>query len=267
MRINLAPDKTSSPGAGFRYSPYGSAYNPGAEYWARVGQEMVSRFPGATPEVIWIVGILEGQGTHLSFPGGGDEPNVSFSMQDDNQSALDLFDQLGFRVWLQVEPGDAQVETLFDLLLARYGNHSCVVGLGVDVEWHHSFKKPEGTPVGDNEASTWLAAIRKHNPQYRLFLKHWETSMLPPTQHDGILFVDDSQMFRSLDHMLAEFADWGRHYYPAPVAFQIGYPADKKWWGKYSDPARTIGEAILKTVPNAMGLYWVDFTTLEVFPP
>jgi len=154
---------------------------------------MVSRFPGAITEVIWIVGILEGQGTHLSFPGGG-EPNISFSIQDDNQGALDMFDQLGFRVWLQVEPGDAQVETLFDLILTRYGNHSCVIGVGVDVEW-------------------------------------------------------------------------GWRYYPAPVAFQIGYPADKKWWGKYSDPARTIGEAILKTVPNAMGLFWVDFTALEVFPP
>jgi hypothetical protein len=267
MRISLTPNQTSSPGIGFRYSPYGPTYNPGAEYWARVGQEMVSRFPGATPEVIWIVGILEGQGAHLSFPGSREEPNVSCSVQDENQNSLNLFDQLGFRVWLQVEPGDAKVETLFDLILTRYGNHPCVVGVGVDVEWHHSIKKPEGTPVGDDEASAWLAAARKHNSQYRLFLKHWETSMLPPTQREGFLFVDDSQMFRSLDHMLAEFADWGRHYYPSLVAFQIGYPADKKWWGKYIDPARTIGEAILKTVPNAMGLYWVDFTALEVFPP
>jgi len=30
--------------------------------------------------------------------------------------------------------------------------------------------------------------------------------------------------------MLSEFVDWGRQYYPAPVAFQIGYPADKKCW-------------------------------------
>jgi hypothetical protein len=78
---------------------------------------MVSRFPGATPEVIWIVGVLKGQGTHLSFPGSSDEVNISFSMQDENQEVLDLFDQLGFRVWLQVEPGDTKVETLFDWIL------------------------------------------------------------------------------------------------------------------------------------------------------
>jgi hypothetical protein len=137
----------------------------------------------------------------------------------------------------------------------------------VDVEWHHSLKKPEGTLVSDDEASARLSAVRLHKPQCRLFLKHWETNMLPPTQRDGIMFVDDSQMLHSLDHMLSEFVDWGSQYYPAPVAFQIGYPADKKWWCKYTDPARTIGEAILKAVPNAMGLYWVDFTALDVFPP
>jgi hypothetical protein len=201
------------------------------------------------------------------MPGSRDESKITFSIQDENHGTLDLFDQLGFRVWLQVEPGDSKVETLFDLILTRYGNHPSVVGVGVDVEWHHSFKKPEGTPVGDDEASAWLAAARIHNLQYRLFLKHWETSMLPPSQREGILFVDDSQMFRSLEHMLVEFTAWGRYFYPTPVAFQIGYTADKKWWGEYSDPARTIGEAILVAVPNTLGLYWVDFTALEVFPP
>jgi hypothetical protein len=188
-------------------------------------------------------------------------------MEEENLTALKLFDQLGFRVWLQVEPGEANVENLIDLILTHYWDHPCVVGVGVDVEWHHSSIKPEGAPVSDDEASLWLAAAQRHNAEYRLFLKHWETSMLPPTHREGILCVDDSQMFSSLDDMLAEFTDWGRHYYPAPVAFQIGYPADKKWWGGYRDPASKIGEAILKVIPNTMGLYWVDFTALEVFPP
>ena len=141
------------------------------------------------------MGVVKGQGTHLSFPGSSDEVNISFSMQDENQEALDLLDQLEFCVWLQVEHGDTKIETLFDWILTRYGNHPCVVGVGVDVEWHHSLIKPEGTPVSDDDASAWLSAIRLHKPQCRLFLKHWETNMLPPTQRDGIMFVDDSQMF------------------------------------------------------------------------
>jgi len=228
---------------------------------------MASRFPRATPEAIWIVSVLEGSGTHLTFPGESELPGISFSKEDENQLFLDRFDQLGFRVWLQVEPGDARVETLIDLVLGRYGNHPCVVGLGVDVEWHHSYVEPEGVTVSDEEAQSWLNAIRRHNTRYSLFLKHWETHKLPPNLRDGLMFVDDSQMFPSLEHMLAEFASWGRHFYPSPVAFQFGYPADKKWWGELSDPASVIGKVILETVPNTVGLFWVDFTALEVFPP
>jgi hypothetical protein len=262
-----SPQTRSTLGAGFRYSPYGPSYDPGVEYWARVGQEMVSRFPGSTPEVIWIVSVVEGQGTRLTFPGNSPDPNITFSEVDENQATLTLFDQLGFRVWLQVEPGDASVEKLFDLILARYGSHPCVVGVGVDVEWHHSFQKPEGTPLTDEEAASWLKAARMHGEQYRLFLKHWETDMLPPSRREGLLFVDDSQKFTSLDKMVAEFAEWGHHFAPAPVAFQFGYPDDKKWWGIFDDPPKVIGDAILAAVPNTAGLYWVDFTVLQVFPP
>jgi hypothetical protein len=267
MHPNLFSNKTPKLGAGFRYSPYGPAYNPGVEYWVRVGQEMASRFIGSTPEVIWIVGVLDGDGTRLTFPGRRDDSTIYYSKQDNNEVALTLFDKLGFRVWLQVEPGDASVEKLFNLILTRYGNHPCIVGVGVDVEWHYSSDEPEGEPVSDEEAASWLAAVWAYGEQYQLFLKHWETSMMPPSLREGILFVDDSQMFDSLDKMVAEFAVWGRHFAPAPVAFQFGYPDDKKWWGQIADPPGTVGQGILAVVPNTTGLYWVDFTVLEVFPP
>ena len=59
-------------------------------------------------------------------------------------------------VWLQVEPGNAPVEELIHIVLDRYGHHSCVVGVGVDVEWYKSIDKPEGQPVSDAEAEAWL---------------------------------------------------------------------------------------------------------------
>jgi hypothetical protein len=180
---------------------------------------------------------------------------------------LELFDRFNYRVWLQVEPGEANVNMLIDRIISRYRHHPCVVGVGVDVEWHHSSETPEGTPVSDEEASEWLAAVQSHGKQYRLFLKHWEAGKLPAKLRDGLLFVDDSQMFSSLDEMAAEFSSWGRHFHPASVGFQIGYPADKKWWGGYQEPMKTLGEIILKDIPNTTGIFWVDFTALEVFPP
>jgi len=254
-------------GAGFRYSTYGPRYNPGPPYWESVGQQMASRFPGAHPEAIWIVGELQAGGSRLSFPGQSDNPLIQFTTQDLNEAALTRFDQGGVKVWLQVEPGDSPVDQLIRLVLQPYGQHACVIGVGVDVEWYHSTHDPQGIQVSDADAAAWLAEARAFNPDYRLFLKHWETGKMPPTLREGILFVDDSQQFQSLDQMVTEFTSWGQTFYPAPVAFQFGYPDDRAWWGSFADPANQIGQAILKKVPNTAGLYWVDFTVLDVFKP
>ncbi len=254
-------------GAGFRYSEYGPAFNPGPEYWVAVGQKMARRFDNAVPEAIWIVSRLHGDGTALSFPVEGDHTLIQGSATDANEATLDLFDTAGFRVWLQIEPGHASIEKLIDLVLERYAHHPSVIGFGVDVEWYKSTDKPEGKAVTDDEAQAWLQAVRAHDPAYRLFLKHWEISKMPPTVRDGLLFVDDSQILPSLDAMVDEFADWGKAFAPAPVAFQYGYESDQPWWSKLDDPPADIGDAIRARVPNAEGLYWVDFTVLELFPP
>ncbi len=260
-------NKTPPISVGFRYSSYGQALNPGAEYWLKAGLELVKRFPGAQPEVIWIVSIVEGESTHLTFPLERHISGTTFSREDENQAILELFDKNGIRVWLQVEPVNAEVETLFDLILERYAGHSSVIGVGVDVEWHHSCSTPEGEPLGDEESARWLAAARRHGEHYRMFVKHWKTEMLPPNNREGMLFVDDSQNFESLDQMLSEFAEWGKYFYPSPVAFQFGYPADKKWWSAYPDPLKEIGESILRVVPNTAGLFWVNFSLQELLPP
>jgi len=254
-------------GAGFRYSAYGPDWNPGPAYWLRVGQEMAARFPGAVGETVWIVGRLKGDGTLLNFPVDGDHPLILGSETDENEAALDLFDRHGFRVWLQVEPGHAPVEELIHIVLDRYSYHPSVVGIGIDVEWFESTEQPEGRAVTDAEARAWLAAAREHDPDYRLFLKHWEIGKMPPTAREGLLFIDDSQILPSLEAMVDEFAEWGRAFAPAPVAFQYGYISDKPWWSELDDPPGDIGDAILARVPNTEGLYWVDFTVLELFPP
>ena len=262
-----APAQRPRLGAGFRWSVYGPKYNPGPEYWARVGREMAARFPGATPEAIWIVSRVRGEGTQFNFPVSAAEPGIEGTAEDGNEEALALFDELGFRVWLQVEPSFVPVEPLIDLVLARYRQHRCVVGFGIDVEWYRSFTPDEGQAVTDAEAAAWLAAVRRHDPSYRLFLKHFEAEKMPPTMRDGLLFIDDSQIYPSLDAMVDEFTEWARTFAPAPVAFQYGYLSDRPWWVKLDDPPAEIGRRILEVAPNTAGLFWVDFSVLEVFPP
>ncbi len=267
------PNPTSTPtpapalGAGFRFSTYGVQHNPGPEYWVSVGERMAAKFPDAAPQGIYIVGNFTGSGTFLSFPARTDDPDITFTYADMNEAALTLFDERGVKVWLQVEPGNADMLTLIDAVLGQYAHHPCVLGFGVDVEWYKSTGAAEGTPVTDEEATAWVQAVRRHNPDYLLFLKHWDERWMPPTAREGILFVDDSQIFDNFDHLVTEFREWGKYFAPAPVAFQYGYPSDKPWWSKLEDPAREIGRHILEVAPNTTALFWVDFTVLEVFPP
>jgi hypothetical protein len=269
--MNKTPTPTPEPtlGAGFRFSTYGPQYNPGPDYWISVGRRMSAKFPGSQPEAIWIVGNFTGDGTYLSFNSKGktDDPFVSSGVVDMNEAMLTKFDEQGFKVWLQVEPGNADMVKLIGLVLEQYKQHPCVIGFGVDVEWYQSDGSAEGTPVTDAEAEAWVKAVRAANPGYLLFLKHWDYNYLPPTYRDGIVFVDDSQQFDNFDHMLREFTEWGQHFAPAKVAFQYGYPDDRDWWGKLQDPPADIGNAILKNVPNTAALFWVDFTVIDVFPP
>jgi hypothetical protein len=261
------PEQAGLLGAGFRFSTYGPDYDPGPAYWVGVGQSMAGRFPGSVPEAVWIAGRLHGEGILLSFPAPSDHPLIAVSEEDGNEAFLDLFDRIGGRVWLQVEPGHAPVDTLIDMMLTRYAHHPSVIGVGVDVEWYRSTQTPEGQAVSDEEAAAWLAAARTHNPNYRLFLKHWEIGKMPPTLRGGLMFIDDSQILPSLEAMVAEFAQWGRAFAPAPVGFQYGYESDRHWWRQLDDPPADIGRRILDAVPNTEGLYWVDFTALEIFPP
>jgi hypothetical protein len=262
------PESVPTLGAGFRYSIYGPAYDPGPAYWASVAERMTQKFPGSGPMGIWIIGDIEGNQAYLNFPGTSDDLNIIFGKTDDNEATLTYFDKHNIQVWLQVEPGDADMLKVIDLVLNRYKKHPCVIGFGVDVEWYHSKgDEAEGQPVTDAEAGAWVVAVRAHNPSYRLFLKHWDINWIPSTVRDGIVFVDDSQQFNSMQQMVDEFAVWGQHFAPAPVAFQYGYPDDKVWWGILKDPPADIGKAILAVVPNTSALYWVDFTVLDVFPP
>jgi len=255
-------------GAGIRSSTYGRPNDPGPGYWARTGTEIAAKFPGAKPEAIWIVSRLKGRGTEMSFPvpPGGD-PLITGMPEDLSEPVLQLFDKLGYRVWLQTEPGWAPVDKAFHVMLDRYGHHKCVIGVGVDIEWHRSNSPDLGDPVTDEMARTWLEAARSHNPSYRMFLKHFRENVMPPTFRDGIMFVDDSQIFKSADEMIAEFAKWGQTFAPAPVGFQFGYQSDKPWWGKMKDPVKEIGDRILAATPNTEALIWVDFSVQDVFPP
>ena len=256
--------------AGVRSSSYGIKPFPAAGGWQKAMEAMGSIFPGSTPAAIWIVGEMRKPGTcRLSFPSAGQAyPHIQFEGTDKHEPFLSDFDRAGVKVFLQVEPANADMPTLIDLVLNRYKHHGCVAGFGVDVEWHREADRPgEGMPVDDETAKVWEERVKSHNSSYRLFLKHWDQNWMPKTYRGDIIFVDDSQIFPNFEKLVEEFAmGWAEYFFPNTVFFQIGYKSDKPWWQKLNNPPETIGKAIAGRIRQSCGIFWVDFTLRDVLP-
>jgi len=256
--------------AGLRCSYYGLDYDFTPAQWTTMSHTMAGFFAAKPqPTHVWIIGALMSPGIcDLEFenPGTKQYPFISFNPNKnlDHEKMLGLFDAQGIKVYLQVESGRADIDTLIDLVLNQYKHHASVVGFGVDVEWFDTDSTTNTTiPVTDNLARQWEQKIKSHNSGYTLFLKHWETDILPPTYRGDIVFIDDSQEFGSLSAMTDEFGYWANHFAPAAVMFQIGYTGDYAWWKNYSNPPKKLGEEIvmnIKSNEQKIGIVWVDFT-------
>ena len=255
--------------AGVRSSAYGIKPFPEPAEWEKAIMTMSGYYQGSTPVAIWIVGRLgRPRACRLEFPGGATAlPNILFDDLDKHEAYLSWFDRAGIKVFLQVEPANADMKTLIDLVLGRYGKHPCVIGFGVDVEWHREADRPEwGVPVDDKMGRQWEAWVKAHNSAYRLFIKHWDQRWLCPTYRGDIVFVDDSQIVKDMETLVAEFAAWAKFFKPNPVFFQIGYPSDKPWWSQLTLPPQTLGQAIAARIGQTCGIIWVDFTLKDVLP-
>ena len=257
----------SEVGVGFRYSIYGARRTPNTkEYWYNAAEQMNSYFENGRPEFIWIVGNLRSQGCNLGFPAESDHPLIFSGETDLYEETFALFSKMGVRVWLSFEPGHAPVDELLHLILKQYSHHECIVGIGIDVEWNDCTEGSKGTPVTDEQALRWIDIAQQYNPDYQFMFRHWLAEVMPPNVRENVKFVSNSQMFPSLTRMVNEFKRWGDTFYPAPIGFQFGYPNDKEWWGKYENAPKTIADSLFAAIPNLNGLYWVDFSTHEVFP-
>lgn len=268
--------------AGCRSSNYGARPFPNPEGWENACKKMASHWSGSTPAAIWIIGTVPPQPVVseessdgnknrvclLEFPGDGNGPFDYTRFSNIHENYLNYFDKHGIKVWLQVEPGFADVNTLIDLVLSRYKHHPCVIGFGVDVEWYKydPAEDPWGVRVTDAEAKAWEKRVKSHNEDYTLFLKHWRTDWMPPTYRGDIVFVNDGQELDSLNMMVSKFKAWADCFASNTVMYQYGYESDKPWWSKLNNPSKDIGDALDDAVSNDVGAFWVDFTLRDMFP-
>ena len=186
---------------------------------------------------------------------------MTFDSSDKFEKILTKFDSSGVNVWLQVEPGDNDLIKVAEIVFKKYGHHSCVQGFGVDLEWwYRKGDDGDGKPMDDATARRLVEYVRGKNPEYTVFLKHWETNFMPPNERDHLVFVDDSQGLGSLSNAKHEFGEWARTFENTPVMFQIGYDDDERLWsGKPIEFAEEIKNEVTK-YNDQVGIIWVDFT-------
>lgn len=260
--------------AGVRVSSYGMRGSFGDGNFPSVsdmvvfGDKMKGLYDGSNGAYIMIVGTVSERtwDCHLYFPTSRNISRVNSSDEDFYEPYLTALDEAGYEVWLQVEPGEADLVELATEVMNHYKHHSCVKGFGIDVEWH----KTEGTngygvKLDNETAAAVLDAVRAVDPSYTVFVKHWDERWLPEPA-EGLIFVNDSQQFRSLEQMQDEFSAWAFAFEPCPVMFQIGYQADRRVWGQMENPAEELGKALQSQCMygNDLGIIWVDFSLKEV---
>ncbi len=262
--------------AGWRSSVYGYQFDSPPCYWVNTAIEMSNKFPGSIPAGVWVIGEIYGSpgsasDTMLTFPKpSGTYPNVKFSGtdQDQNEAYLTAFDNAGMKVFLQVEPADASIPVLIDLILTQYSHHSSVQGMGIDVEWLNERSYPDwGRKVTASEVTAWSNQVKSYNPNYQLFVKHWDETYLG-SPVPSVMYIDDSEQNENMNGMISSFKQFANAFPNNEVGFQIGYPSDKSFWSKMIDPAKQIGNEITKTLGNRkVDIYWVDFSIKTPFPP
>ena len=254
--------------AGCRSSRYGIRPFPADGEWISYAEKIRSPFPGSAPAFIWIVGCIGNNGhCYLNFPLGEPVEKASGSPVDRNEPFLTLCDEKGCHVWLQVEPGDADIVTLASRTLTRYSHHPSVKGFGVDVEWYKCANtKGCGTPLDDDVAEALDKAAKKVDRRFTCFVKHWDKKWLPKRYRSDMIFVNDSQGHSSLASMQNEFKRWADYFAPNTVIYQIGYKADAKIWEPLDQPVKTLGDLFASGVQTnqTCGIIWVDFTVRRV---
>ena len=233
---------------------------PKPKEWEYMLKNMSGFYGGnAIACALWIVGEMGTDSScHLCFPSdGGTHKYMTFETSDYFEGCLSHFDTTGIKVFLQVEPGFASITELVDVVMARYGSHTCIFGFGVDMEWYESVDwddtngQDHFSYISDADAQAWEAKVKSHNPNYRLFLNHWRTEFMHPSYRWEIIIINDGQGFNSLNALVNSFVQWADTYSPNSVMYQIGYEWDKTWWNSYENPPLTIGKEIAGLISNS----------------
>jgi hypothetical protein len=274
---------------GFGDNERGTRNFPTPDEAVAVMKNIAKKFGEETiPSAVWIIGGIitmhefdndcphtnDSAFCRLEFPEDPESPTsdplyIRFSNEDKHTPYLEKFDKEGIKVYLQVEPGNADMKELIRLCLNKYGHHSSVAGFGVDVEWYPSDGRTNGpdaglqTPLDTNFLKEIDALVKNYNPQFKVMAKHFTQSYVGSKPVSDVIYIHSGQDYNNMKALVSQFANWANRFYPNEVGYQLGYPADYDWWKNLKDPMKEIGDAIFNEMNNKeqkINFFWVDFT-------
>jgi len=164
------------------------------EEWGHAIFNVNNRFQGSTPWTTMAVGPV---------------PDATTPAPEAQDALFKYLGSLGVEVFLEIYPRKTNdVSAEIDKWLSRFKGHPCVKGLGIDLEYYKR--------VDDAAAKAWDERIKAHNPQYRMFLKHWEQGYMPPSYRGkgDIIFINTSSE-ASVEALNADFTQWAARFAPA----------------------------------------------------
>lgn len=275
--------------SGVRESIYGLATQEAThEEWNNAFWGMHWRV-GRAPKIgLFNISAIIGNDCRFNFvnPGGVSDPNITFTGTDTQEAMFTNFDGDGdIDIYLGIELGEADPTEAIEVALNRYGSHSCVAGIVIDLEWWDVNGTGNYTvQLTKAMAESWLSTIQGYDIEYKLLLRHPNPDILPPNNPDfntDIWCICDDQGFIGLngtgDYMIPMFQAFVDQFPNHTVILQIGYNDiwydggetrnDKTWWGGYADPPGIIAQAIIDNIASmdqTIGIVWVDFSLEDI---
>ena len=204
-----------------------------AEEWSAAAKS----FEGENGVVDLVVAQAhENELTYLPFPFERRGSIYSYNQTDKVEPYLSKFDEDGLKVILSIQPNEADVADLIDIILSRYGHHESVIGVNVDIEW-----KLTGNPyhVSNEERDVWLNRIQSHDPEFKLFLTYFkDRTYFPDDAQDIVILFDGDKATQ--DKLIENYKELASHY--TSVGIYTGYPS--------SIPPTASHESIIAAAPN-----------------
>lgn len=203
-----------------------------AEDWSKAAQQ----FGGENAIVDLVVAQAQRDGVALPFPfeGGGYLYGYNYTVKVEQY--LQQFESDGLQVILSIQPLEANITELIDILLSRYGGYSNIIGINVDMEW-----KESGSPyhATNSERDAWLNKIKSYNPSYKLFLTNFQDYTYFPQDVADLVILYDGE--GATQHtLLQEYKQLAEHF--SSVGLYTGYSS--------ATPQAASVERILDSVPK-----------------